>query len=125
MLNGNNQFDQFAQQAAAAGQDQMEAFVKSSTIFAKGMENIFKTCMAMAQDSGEKGSEAAKALMGCKTINEFTEAQNKLAQASFDEFMAGATKISEMSVKVATDSFEPINTQMSKNIKKATEAVAA
>lgn len=118
-MNTNKQFEKFTQDAANIGQEQVEALVKSSSIFAKGMEDILKTCMDIAQTSGQKSQDAAKTIMSCKTLNEFTEAQSKLAQASFDEFMTTATKLSEMSIKVATESLEPINDQMGKAMKKA------
>jgi phasin family protein len=118
----NPSFDKVAQDAASFGQEQMEAFVKSTTIFSKGMESVMKTCMEMAQSSAEKAQTAAKTMMTCKTINEVTEAQTKFAQASFDDFMNGATKISEMTVKVASECMEPINGQFGKAMKKASQA---
>lgn len=126
MFKGNNkQFDQFTQDAAVMGQAQVDAIVKSTTIFTKGMEDIMKTCMEIAQEAGEKSQAAAKSVMSCKTINEFADVQTKLAQASFDEFMTNATKISEKGVKLCTDAMEPINDQMGKAIKKASDAMAA
>ena len=119
------QFDKLAQDAAVAGQDQVDAIVKSSTIFAKGMEEIIKTCMDIAQEAGEKSQNVAKTVMSCKTLNEFTDVQTKLAQASFDEFMTNATKISEKAVKLCTEALEPINDQMGKSIKRASDAMAA
>jgi len=118
-------FEKFTTDTTALNKEQLDAFMKSSNLLLKGTEDIMKTYMAMAQDSMQKSSEAMKTLLGCKTLNELTEAQNKLAQESFDGFMTGATKLSEMSVKVATDSFEPLTKQMSKTIQKATESVAA
>lgn len=122
MMNSNKEFEKMAQSAQEAGQEQMDALVKSSTILAKGMEDIFQTCMGMMQSSGEKSQDAAKSLMGCKTVEEFTQAQNKLAQTSYDEFVAGATKVSEMSAKVCTESAAPINDQLGKTMKKAQAA---
>jgi phasin family protein len=119
------QFDKIAKEAASAGQEQVDVLVKSSTIFAKGCEDFVKTYVSIAQESAEKNSEALKTLLGCKSLNEFTETQQKLAQTSFDEFVSSATKLSELSVKVATDAFEPINDQVSKSIKKVTETIAA
>jgi phasin family protein len=81
--------------------------------------------MEICQDAGEKSQAAAKSVMSCKTINEFADVQTKLAQASFDEFMTNATKISEKGVKLCTDAFEPINDQVGKAIKKASDAMAA
>jgi hypothetical protein len=39
--------------------------------------------------------------------------------------MAGATKISELSVKVLTECAEPLNEQITKTIRKGTESMAA
>ncbi len=125
MSKSNKSFEKIAQDASAMSQEQMDAFMKSSQIFAKGMEDMMKACMDMAQNSAAKSQEAAQELMACKTLNELTEAQTKLAQSSFDEFMTGATKMSEMGVKLATDAMEPINDQMSKTMKKASESMAA
>lgn len=125
MFKGNKQFEKIAQDAAAAGQDQVDALVKSSTILAKGVEDILKTCMEIAQETTEKNQSVAKTVMACKTLNEFTDLQTRLAQASFDEFMTNATRISEKTVKLYTEAFEPINDQMGKAMKKASDAVAA
>ncbi len=118
-------FEKLTADTATLGKEQMDAFMKSGNLFLKGSEDILKTYMTLAQDSAEKSAAAVKTLLGCKTLNELTEAQNKLAQDSLDGFITSATKLSELSVKVATDSFEPLNAQLSKTIKKATEAVAA
>lgn len=125
MFKGNKQFEKIAQDAAVLGQDQMDAIIKSTTIFTKGFEDIMKTCMDIAQDAGEKSQSAAKTVMSCKTLNEFTDVQTKLAQASFDDFMTNATRLSEKTVKLCTDAMEPINDQMGKSIKRASDAMAA
>lgn len=125
MMKNNKQFDKIAQDAATMGQDQMDAVMKACTIWTKGMEDILKTCMDIATEAGEKSQNAAKTVMSCKTLNEFTDAQTKLAQASFDEFMTNATKLSEKTVKLCTDALEPINDQMGKSIKRATDSLAA
>jgi len=124
MMKGNKQFDQFTQDAAVMGQDQIDAVIKSSTIFQKGMEEIIKVASQIAQEAGEKQAAATKTLFSCKTLNEFTDAQSKLAQSSFDNFLSNATKLSELSVKVCTDCMAPINDQVGKAMKKAS-AIAA
>lgn len=124
MFKGNKQFEKIAQDATSAGQEQVDALVKSSAIFAKGMEDIIKTCMEIAQESSEKGQSVAKTVMSCKTLNEFTDVQSRLAQTSFDDFMTNATRISEKAVKLCTDVFEPINDQMGKSMKRASDLAA-
>ena len=125
MFKGNKQFEKIAADAAVAGQDQVEALTKSSAILAKGMEDILKTCMEIAQESTEKSQSVAKTIMSCKTLNEFMDVQTRLAQASFDDFMTNATRISEKAVKLGTEVFEPINDQMGKTMKKASDVMAA
>lgn len=125
MTQGKTQYDKLAQDSAKAGQEQFEAVVQSTNVAMKGFEDIYKTCFSLLQSTADKNSKAVKTLLGCKTLNELTETQNKLLQQNFDDFMSGATKISEISVKVCTDCLEPVNQQLTKNIKKATESVAA
>lgn len=125
MSQGKTQMDKIAQQASEAGRENIEAVIKSSTIFAKGFEDIMRTAMSMAQDTAERQSKFVKEVLSAKTLNEWTEMQNKIAQTNFDDFVSGATKISEMGVKVLTDCVEPINDQVSKGIQQATKTMAA
>lgn len=118
-------FDQFSQDAAQAGREQVEAFVQSGTILAKGMEGFVKAYTTLAQETAEKNAQAFKSLMACKTLNEFTEAQSTLARQNLDGLMAGMTQLSELGVKLATEAYEPINDQVSKAVKKATDLMAA
>lgn len=115
-------FDQFVQQATEQSRQTVEAAVKSANIWANGCEEMMKASMKFMQDSSARQTEAFKTLMSCKTINELTEAQNQLAQRAYDDMITSATKMSEISAKVATDSMQPLNEQMSKSMKKATAA---
>jgi len=119
------QFDQLTQEAANNSRESVEAFVKSGEIFAKGFENIIKTAASLTQTAAETQAEFAKTLMGSKTLNEYTEAQNKIAQANFDQFMSSATTLSEMSVKILSEASEPLNEQMTKAMQKANSQMAA
>jgi len=122
--NAASQFDKFFKETADFGSQYSEACTKSSTIFMKGMEDIMGAVMSIAQSSAEKQAAFMKEAMGTKNINDFAEIQNKIAQSSFDEFMSNATKISEIGVKVLTESAEPVNVQMQKAMEKATSMAA-
>ena len=119
------QFEQMTKEAANLNREGIDACVKSGTIFAKGFENLMKETISFTQKAAERQMQLAKDAMTSKTINEFSDAQNKIAQTSFDDFMSGATKISEMGVKILTEAIEPINDQIAKSVQKATDAVAA
>jgi len=118
-------FDKMGGDAASFGQDGMEAATRSIAVFNREMEGIVKTCIEMTQTYTEKAAEATKTMMGCKTLNELTEAQTKFAQVTFDDFMTGATKISELGVKMFTTALEPVNDQVGRAVKKATDSMAA
>ena len=125
MTQSKNQYDKLTKDATNMGRENVEAAIKSSTIFAKGCEDLMRMTMSIAQDAAERQSKFVKEALSSKTLNEWTEVQNKIAQANFDDFMSSATKITEMGVKIFNDSIEPINSQLSKSIKKASDSMAA
>lgn len=107
------------------GKQSTDAWMQFGTIFAKGMEEMMKTCMTKAQTAGEKNANAMKSFMGCKTVNEFAEVQNRMAQESFEDALSTSAQMSEMTVKVMMDAFEPLNKQMSQAMRKANSSMAA
>lgn len=119
------QFEQIAQDATDFSREGFEAFQKSMTILTQRSEEIWKTAMGIAQSSAEKQQKLLKDAMGSKTLNEWADVQNKIAQSQFDDFVNVATKISELGVKALTDSAEPINEQISKTVTKVSQSKAA
>jgi len=115
-------FDKYTKDATAGSKDFYDAMQKSMNIWAKGVEKINQEAMSFAQDVAAKNQEAFKTLVECKDVNELTEVQTQLTQKHFDTLVTNATKLSEISVKVATDSFEPLNDQVNKAVKKASAA---
>jgi phasin family protein len=124
MYQGKTQFDKYTQEATRAGKEHADALMESGTILMKGYEDLFKTWLNWAQGSAERSSEAVKELLGCRTLNELAETQSRLAQEGFDDFVAGATRVSELSVKLAADTFEPLGGQLNKNLRKAEKRAA-
>lgn len=125
MSQSKSNMDKMAQDASAFGREGFEAWIQSSTIFAKGFEEIARTAIALSQSAAEKQAQFLNQALSSKTLNEFAEAQNKIAQSNLDDIMSAATKLSEMSVKLLSESAEPINEQFGKSIRKASDAMAA
>lgn len=122
MTNGKNPFDKMSQDAAKLYKENQDALTESGRIYAKHLEGITQYLTGLTQEAVEKNTEAFKSLWGCKTLQELTETQSKLAQENFDDFMAGATKLSELSVKLAAETFEPLNDQFTKTFQKSMAA---
>ncbi|OFW87187.1 MAG: hypothetical protein A3J37_05880 [Alphaproteobacteria bacterium RIFCSPHIGHO2_12_FULL_45_9] len=122
MTNFKNQYEKISSEATSSVRESVENLSKSSATFAKGAEQILKTIAEAAQGSSQRNTEAVKALMATRTLNEFAEAQNKLAQQNFEEAMSTMTKLSEMTIKLCSEAFEPINGQMTKAMTSAMSA---
>jgi phasin family protein len=125
MSQSKSQMDKMAQDASAFGREGFEAFMQSSTIFTRGFEEIARTAIALMQGAAERQAKFLNQALSSKTLNEFAEAQNKIAQANLEDMMNAATRLSEMSVKVLSESAEPINEQVGKTMRKATQQAAA
>ncbi len=119
IMNANNtQFDKISQESMSNLKEGSEAIMQTGSTMMKGVEDYLKTLTNICQDAAEKNANSLKSLMKCNTINEFSEAQYSIAHQSFDDMMSGITKLSELSVKMCSDCFEPMNTHFTKTIKK-------
>ena len=97
----------------------VDAFVKAGEVLTKGAESLGKAYFDFAQASAEAGVEATKAMMSAKTVKDFVEIQSDFARTSFDNFLSESTRLSEMSVKVANEAFDPLKSQFNTGFEKA------
>lgn len=125
MNNFKNQYEKLTGDASSSVRESVENISKSSATFAKGAEQIMKTITEAAQGSGQRNAEAVKALFATRTLNEFAEAQNKLAQQNFEDAMSTLTKVSELTIKLYSEALEPINGQMTKAMTSAMNTASA
>lgn len=107
MLKGKDMFKNY-EDVMAFGKDNVEAVVKASTIWSKGLQTVGATVYGLAQASVEEGVTAAKSLMACKNVQDFTNLQADLAKTGYEKFVKEAGKVSETSVKLAEEALEPI-----------------
>jgi len=101
-------YDEFA----SINKETVDVLVKSGTIWSKGVEEISRHVLALAQSSVETGIATSKAAMGAKTLKELLEVQSDWVRSTFDNAITEATKLSEISVKVANQAAEPVQTHI-------------
>ncbi len=123
--NTTPQFDKMIKDVIEFNTNCSQACTKSGAIFMKGMEDVMGTMMSLAQEASEKQAGFVKEVMNIKDISELSEIQNRIIKSSFEDFISGATKISEVSVKVLTQSAAPVSEQISKAMQKTTQSMAA
>jgi phasin family protein len=90
------------------GKETVEAYTKAANVAAKGAETLHNEIFAYSKQSMEDTMAAAKALMATKSVHEAFELQSDFAKTQFDGYVAQMTKLGEMYVAVAKDSFAPI-----------------
>ncbi|MEM6548459.1 MAG: phasin family protein [Pseudomonadota bacterium] len=95
--------------AAAFGQETMDAMTASSKIAARAMESVNAEIMAYSKKSYEDGLAAAKEMTSCKSVTELFEQQTQYSKLVMDGFMSHATKLNELYAAAAKEVFEPIN----------------
>lgn len=125
MSKSKTSYDNINAQMSGMVQESFESFMQSSTALAKGCEDIIRTSVSMVQSSAEKQHKMMQKIMNSKDISDISSASNEIAQNGMDDLMSNATKLSELSVRVLTESIDPINNQLSKGYAKFTEAMAA
>ena len=103
----------------------MDAFVKSSTIAAKGFETVGKEWVSFTQSMMEANMATAKALLSVKNVKDAMDMQSEHLRTSFDNTMAETTKLADMSMKVSNDAAKPLQEQAEKAIKKMMKPIAA
>lgn len=109
---------------ASVGRENVEAFVKASTIFVKGTEEITKSVAALTQAQVEASLATTKALMGVTNFKQAIELQNEAAKTSFDKLVAEGNKITELSMKVANEAIEPIQARVTLAVEKIMKPAA-
>lgn len=102
--------------------DVVDAGIKSSTIMARGAEDISKRAIAFSRSSMEANVAVARGLIGCRNLNDALDLQTSHTKSSYENLIAEASAIQEMSMKVASDAFAPLQAELTAAAEKMTKA---
>lgn len=86
----------------------VEAFVASSKIAAKGVETLGQEAAEYGRKSFEEASAALKSFAEVKSPTDFFKLQSDYARSAFDSLVAESSKLSEAVIKLAGEVAEPI-----------------
>ncbi|MDB5397801.1 MAG: phasin family protein [Rhodospirillales bacterium] len=101
-----------ADEVAAFGKSNVEAFIQAGTIFFHGFEELARTFVGLTTTQVESSMATAKALIGAKNLTEFTDLQNAYTKSTFDTAVSEATHLSELAIKITNDAIEPISARV-------------
>jgi phasin family protein len=108
----------------ALSRENVEAMIASGNAAAKGVEEINAEVMAFNKVAFEDGMAAAKAVMSAKTVQDAFDLQTEWVKASFDSYMAQATKVGELAAKVSQAAFQPVNERFATMVEKSIKPIS-
>jgi phasin family protein len=97
-----------------ASKEQMDAFQTSATEVAKQIQAIAAENTEYAKKSLEQGSAFVEKLLGATKFEDALALNQEFAKASYEGFVAQATKLGELYANVAKEAFKPVEGAMSK-----------
>lgn len=100
------------EEVVAFGQENLDAMMKSSEVAMKAAEGFNAEVTAFSKKSFEDSVAAAKDLTTAKSATDYFDKQSAFMKASFEGFMAQATKMNDMFAKTAKDVSAPINARV-------------
>ncbi len=112
------------EKATAMGKDNVEAVVQSTTIVAKGCEEMSKNLWGWMQSLTEQSMATGKQALAVKTMRELVELQTSYMRNLVDQSMSETTKMSEIGARIANQAMEPINRRVQDFVESVTVKAA-
>jgi phasin family protein len=102
----------------------VEAYVASAKLAAKGAETLGQEVAEFGRKSFEDASAALKSFAEVKSPTDLFRLQSEFARAQFDAFVAESSKFSESVLKLAGEVVQPITSRYAVAAEKAKAVVA-
>ena len=102
-----------AEELTELSKGNVEAFVASTKIVAKGLETVGQEVAEYSRKSFEDASAALKSFAEVKSATDFFRLQSDFVRGQFDGFVTESSKLSETMIKLAGDVAEPLASRYS------------
>jgi hypothetical protein len=96
------------------GKEQFDAATTATTSFTKSLQAIATETADYSKKSFEKSSALVEKLLGVKSYESAVQLQTEYWKSAYADFVAEATKLSELYSSLAKDAFKPVETALSK-----------
>jgi phasin family protein len=111
-----------AEELVAFNQGNMEALMKSSQIWAAGVQDLSKHIAAAAKASLDESISAFKALTSVKSLKDALELQSSFARSALEKSMAESGKLTDASFKLTEQTLAPITARVTVAVEKFAKA---
>ncbi|MGA8194447.1 MAG: phasin family protein [Acetobacteraceae bacterium] len=107
-----------AEELVAFSQGNVEAMVKSSQVWAAGVQDISKQMTASAQASFEETVSTFKALSSVKSLKDAFELQASFARSTMEKTLAESGRLTDASLKLTEQALAPLTERVSIAVEK-------
>jgi hypothetical protein len=108
----------YGEEFQRASKDNFDASVRSFGELSKGYQAIAATVVDYSKKAFEDSTRAFEQLMGAKTFEQACEIQSQYAKKAVDAYVAQASKIGEMYVNLARNSYRSAEEAAAKTARK-------
>jgi phasin family protein len=122
MKEGMEKVMKTAEEFVAFSQGNMEAMMKSSQIWASGIQDLTKHMAAAAQASVDQSMSAFKALSGVKSLKDAFELQSSFARSALEKSLAESGKLTDASFKLTEQALAPLTARVNVAVEKFAKA---
>jgi hypothetical protein len=97
------------------GKDNVEVALKAFGVASKGWQAIAIEMADYSKKSFENGTAALEKLLGAKSMDKAIEVQSNYLKSAYEDFVAETTKLGELYVELASESYKPVEGALSKS----------
>jgi hypothetical protein len=101
------------------GREAFAALIQSQTAVARGLEALSAELAGLALSGIDAATRTATDMLAVKTLCDAIEVNAGFTRSSFDAFVGGSAKLSELGARLAAEASQPIVTQLGKSWIKA------
>jgi phasin family protein len=116
---------QACEEASTTAREHVDAAMRSASVAWEGYTEINKKVTGLIQESLARALSTGKTLAGAKSLQEAAELHADYVRESFDSWVAGTGRISEISARVTKDALDPITEHANNTIGKITQRAKA
>jgi hypothetical protein len=103
-----------SEKAPDFGRETLGAFAQSQAALARGLEALSAEMAGLALSGIDTAARAASKMLGVKTLSDAIEVNAGFTRSSFDALVGGSARLSELGVKLATETSQPLFSQFGK-----------
>jgi len=107
-----------AEELMSFGQGNFEALVKSSQVWANGVQDISKQMAATAQATFEESMSTFKARSSVKSLKDAFDLQASFARSAMEKTVAESGRLTDASLKLTEQTLAPITARVSLAVEK-------